>query len=104
MARLTRSLSSALVTCDITDFLQRYQRVRRDPVLVIITALLKEPTATARFETSVPEMYPDGYTCHDLAKALEQVLGGVGGALDKAELQQLSRQGPCSFCCLHALA
>jgi hypothetical protein len=67
--------------------------------------LLKEPTATAMFETSVPEAYPDGYTCHDLAKALEQVRGGVGtGALDKAELQQLNDQGPCSLCCLHALA
>jgi serine/threonine protein kinase len=107
MVRLTRSLSSALVPCDITEFFHRYQRVRHDPVLVIITAMLKEPIAMAMFETSVPEPYPDGtgYTCHDLAKALEQVHGGVGtGALDKAERQQLNDQGPCSLCCLHALA
>ncbi len=89
MVRLTQSKCLDLVPCDIADFLEHFSRIRHDPVLVIITALLKEPAATAVFLSSLPEQY----TCQDLGLALKRTLQSVSGAPHKEELEQLNRQG-----------
>ncbi len=81
--------------CDIIDFLDMWPDIRHHPLLAIIAAMLKEPTATARWRQS------SGFSScrnaelgsQELFASLQEVAQAMGGCPNKLEVDQLSRGG-----------
>eukprot|EP00974_Lingulodinium_polyedra_P005337 502942-Lingulodinium_polyedra.AAC.1 len=62
--------------CDISDFANVYPSVRHDKALVVIIAILKEPSATARFVKKALALAPE-YVVDAFAAVLLEMLDEI---------------------------
>jgi hypothetical protein len=91
-----------MLPVDIVDFMQVVSTLGGDLVMCLIVAALKEPLATAKFLELVnagenPLLRRADYTGEEIGKVLEKVAQCLDGCPNKAEVQQLSRQGVARF-------
>ena len=94
---LTRCAHKALpwlMPCDVSDFVNLYPSLRHDKAPVVIVALLKEPSATARFVKQALALAPS-YSVDDLAAALLEMLHEMRSPTKahRKEMEALNQQG-----------
>jgi hypothetical protein len=89
------SLHERLVPCDVDDFVLHYPAIRSSFLETFIVAMVKEPSATTKYvtslaSTSAQERLDSAFHFQLLLRIVESM---AAGEQKSCELQQLSRQG-----------
>ena len=100
--RATREWWHEMIPCDISAYLQLWPEFRQHPVLAVLAAVLKEPTAviawvkTELFAQS-PSRRNAEVTPEKLLESLVHVLSVVHGCPNSPEVEQLGRGGAARY-------
>ena len=105
MCMFMQTLVLDMMPCDVQDFLLHWKTLSRHGLWALLWALLKEPSATKIWFTTLA--FSDtlastqGRLTGDLLRAsLEQVIHALHGRPHMCELDQLTRQGVARFTCV----
>ncbi len=93
LTRASRHASVGLMPCDVTDFASKWAVWKEDLALIVLAAMLKEPTATAALAAEAEAFRGQPSTASQLRGALEGVARSLHGCPNDSEVTQLSRQG-----------